>query len=69
MEDYFINQWYMAPVWIANAIGFGKQAYENFKEIREDNAKILPALFWSAASACATGLTAVSVADGLEKLL
>lgn len=69
MEDYILNQWYFAPFWIANAIGFGKQAYENFKKMREDNAKILPALFWSTSSVCATGFTAVSVADGLEKLL
>lgn len=69
MEDYIINQWYFAPVWIANAICFGKQAYENFKKMRDNNEKVLPALFWSTASVCATGLTAVSVADGLEKLL
>ena len=69
MEDYIINQWYFAPVWIVNAINFGRHAYKNFKEMRDDGAKVLPALYWSTASACAVGFTAVCATDGLEKLL
>jgi hypothetical protein len=67
MEDYIINQWYMTPIWIANAIGFGNKAYKNFKEMRYNDAKLLPALFWSASSACATGLTGICLSDGLQK--
>ena len=65
MEDYIINQGYMAPVWIANALYFGNRAYKNFKEMRDNDAKLLPAVFWSTASACAVGLTGMC----LENLL
>jgi hypothetical protein len=69
MEDYLINQWYFAPIWIVNTINFGNIAYKNFKEMRYDSAKVLPALWFSAASAAAVVLTGICVADGLEKLL
>jgi hypothetical protein len=69
MDNYIINQWYFAPILILNAINFGSHAYKNFKEMRDNSTKVLPALYWSTASACAVGLTAICAADGLEKLL
>jgi hypothetical protein len=69
MKDYIINQWYMAPVWIANSIYFGNSAYKNFKEMRYNEVKLLPALFWSLCSASAAGLAGMGIADGLEKIL
>jgi len=69
MEEYILNQWYFTPLWIMNTIHFGRFAYKNFKEMRDDGAKVLPALYWSTASACAVGLTTICATDGLEKLL
>ena len=69
MENYIIDQWYFAPIWAINAINFGNHAYKNFKQMQGNGVKVLPALIYSTASACAAGLTAVCTADGLEKLL
>jgi hypothetical protein len=69
MEYYIMDQWCLASVCMVNAICFGSFAYKNFKEMRDDGAKVLPALYWSTASACAVGLTAICATEGLEKLL
>lgn len=69
MEEYFIHQWYMTPVWVVNAANFGYQAYKNFKEYKQDGKKLGYAAFWALSSVSAVGLTSICAKDGLEKLL
>ena len=64
------NQFYSAPLFIANAVIIGKCAYEEFREKRRNHDSDFGFFaLYSLGFLAAVGMTGVCIKDGLEKIL
>ena len=69
MSEYLLNQWYMAPLWAANALMLYRLASSNYKAAKKEGASSLYALSLSIGSICSIGMAVVCANKGLEQLL
>lgn len=69
MRDYFFNEWYFAPIWLAHTYVFGHGAVQNFRKMRKNGLRLFPAVYYSLGSGITASLTKACVNDGLEKFL